>query len=83
MEFSHSSGVTVTQDSCNVFPLSSSGHSTLILSFESWLTHSHNNRLQTATHFFRFLFLDIILIFKVELFRSLCVIDTEGPCHIS
>ena len=42
VKISRSSGVTVTHSFCNVFPLPPSGLSTLILSFESFLTHFHN-----------------------------------------
>ena len=56
VELFHSPGVTVTQGSCNVFPLSPSGHCILLLLLESLLTHSHNYVVWTATHFFRFCF---------------------------
>lgn len=68
---SHFSGVTVKQGSCNFFPLSQSGHSTLILSFEQLLTHPHNYRVWTATRFFCLCFTHF-LNETVPLFLSNC-----------
>ena len=48
--------VTVTQGTWNVFPSIPSRHSTLLLPFESLLTHSPNYVMWTATYFFRLLF---------------------------
>ena len=42
LELSYPSCVPVTQGLCDIFPLSPRYHSTLILSFESLLTHFHN-----------------------------------------
>ena len=49
VELPHFSGVTVTQGSCNYFPLSPSRHSTLILSSESLLTYSQDYVVWNAT----------------------------------
>ena len=51
VELSHSSGVAVTQGSCNVFLSSQSSYSTLMFSFEPLVTHSHNHIVWTATLF--------------------------------
>ena len=74
VELSHSFGVTVTQVSCNVFPLPRSGHPTLILSFESLLTHSHNYVVWNATQFFRWCF---------KLFHSSSITAIQDPYNIS
>ena len=73
---SHLSCISVTQGSCNVFPFSPSRHSTLILSFESLLTHSHTYIVWIATYFFLVYF---PFIFSMELFHSSCVTVTQGP----
>ena len=57
----------------NIFSLSLSGHSTLILSFESLLTDSLN---YLSPIYFS-------LFFSVKLFRYSCVTVTQGPCNIS
>ena len=61
VELSHTSGVTVTQQGFyNVYPLSPSERSTLILSFESLLTRSYNYYMWTATYFFCLFFTHFI-----------------------
>ena len=71
MELTYSSRVTVTHDSCNFFPFSLSGYSTLILSFESLLPNFHDYFMQMSRI--------CPLILSVELFHSSCVVVTQGP----
>ena len=83
VELSHTSGVTVTQQGfCNVYPLSPSERSTLILSFESLLTRSWTafGLVFGLPHIFSVYFL---LILSRKLFCFSCVTITQGFCNIS
>ena len=73
VKLSHATCVTVTRGPCNVFLLFTSGHSTLLLPFESLMTHSHSS-VGGLSHFF--------LIFSIELFHSACVTFTQGSYNV-
>ena len=73
VKLSHATCVTVTRGPYNVFLLFTSGHSTLLLPFESLMTHSHSS-VGGLSHFF--------LIFSMELFHSACVTFTQGSYNV-